>query len=138
VSSRAPIGGAGLDLSDLEDVDPETRMLALSELAGRALDLPRAEVNGAVRRAQLLLATGGDPLRPLELDGRAVVALAADLETPQRAQAFVQALDALRPTTGGRPALTASLETLCDDPPLAWRIFSFSVLARALTDDEAL
>src|SRR5207244_7691813 len=38
------------------------------------------ELNGALRRAILLLATGGDPQRELALDSRAVVALADELD----------------------------------------------------------
>ena len=37
------------------------------------------ELRGPVRRAVLLLAAGGDPQRELDLDGRAVTALAAEL-----------------------------------------------------------
>ncbi len=45
-----------------------------------SLRLDEAALAGPLRRALLLLATGGDPHRTLDVDGRAVRALAGDLE----------------------------------------------------------
>nr|MBA2462332.1 hypothetical protein [Actinomycetota bacterium] len=46
----------------------------LAYLAGRDVALGEGEVRAALRRAELLIASGGDPRRELELDGRAVSA----------------------------------------------------------------
>ena len=60
---------------------------SLAYLAGTAVELDEHELRAALRRAELLLAAGGDPHRELEPDGRAVTALAADLDAePARAQ----------------------------------------------------
>ena len=56
--------------------------LGLAWLAGREIELDPDEVKAAIRRAELLLATGGDPRRELDLDGRAVTAIADDLDDP--------------------------------------------------------
>ena len=56
----------------------------LALLASRSVDVDTAELSAARRHALLLLAAGGDPHRELELDGRAVGAVAAELDRPQR------------------------------------------------------
>src|SRR5579884_3739632 len=70
---------ARAEAGDLGDPLP-----VLAYLAGRAVDLDPGELNGARRRALLLVAAGGDPHRELEVDDRAVKALAADLYTDER------------------------------------------------------
>ena len=44
----------------------------LAYLAGQAIELDAEELNGARRRALLLVAAGGDPHRELDVDDRAV------------------------------------------------------------------
>ena len=61
-----------------------TRLVLLCFLAGRDVALDAHELGAALRRSELLLAAGGDPRRPLELHGRAVTALAEDLDEPER------------------------------------------------------
>ena len=65
---------ARVDAGELGDPLP-----VLAYLAGQAVELDDEELNGARRRALLLVAAGGDPHRDLEVDDRAVKALAADL-----------------------------------------------------------
>ena len=60
-------------------------MGGLGFLAGRSVEIDPEELNAALRRAELLLATGGDPRRSPELYGRAVIAIARDLDEPARA-----------------------------------------------------
>ena len=55
----------------------------------------RHELHAALRRAELLLAAGGDPRRPLELYGRAVTALAEDLDDPPLRAELAAGLEAL-------------------------------------------
>ena len=62
--------------------------VSLVLLAGRSVDIDETELKGARRRAVELLAAGGDPRRDLDPDGRAVTALAADLDTPGRRAAL--------------------------------------------------
>ena len=54
-------------------------LVGLAWLAGREIEHDEDELRGAIRRAELLLAAGGDPRRELELDGRAVETVAGDL-----------------------------------------------------------
>ena len=65
-------------------------LVPLAWLAGRSLGLDEDELRGPIRRAMLLLASGGDPTREhgLALDGRAVTALAEELLTEERRGLF--------------------------------------------------
>jgi len=104
----------------------------LAQLAGESLALDEDERNGAVRRAVLLLATGGDPRRELELEGRAVTALAEDLDAPGLRTAFDAALAGL--PLDGLPRLAAAAAALRADPALAWRSLAAALLADELAD----
>ena len=104
----------------------------LAELAADGIGLAEDERNGAARRAVLLLAAGGDPHRELELDGRAVSALADDLDGPARREALAAGLDRLAGEAAGLPALAAALSALRADPELAWRSFAAALLADEL------
>ena len=105
---------------------------ALAWLAGREVPLDDEQLHGARRRAVLLLATGGDPQRGLDLDGRAVTALAADLDEPSRRDELRRGLEQLRGDGEGLPAVCALLSDLLSDPELAWRAFACAVLAEEL------
>jgi hypothetical protein len=98
-------------------------LVPLTWLAGRALELDEDELRGPIRRAMLLLAAGGDPARDdaLDLDGRAVTALAEELYTPERAA-----------------RLTGELRELGADvgPELAWSAFACSLLAEELAGED--
>lgn len=107
----------------------------LGFLAGRAVELDEEELNGAVRRAQHLLAAGGDPHRPLELHGRAVTALAADLDTPERRSALHAGLEALRRDLVGQPVMSEPLAKLLGDGALAWQAYALALLADTLGPD---
>jgi len=69
---------------------------ALAFVAGRDLLIDVAELQPALRRSMLLLAAGGDPHRELTLDGRAVTALAAELDRPERRVEISRGLEELR------------------------------------------
>jgi hypothetical protein len=89
-----------------------------------------------VRRAVLLLAAGGDPRRGLELDGRAVTALAAELDRPERRTGLARGLTALRAEAEGLPRTAAALDRLLGDAELAWRAFAAGVLGEELAADD--
>jgi hypothetical protein len=108
----------------------------LAYVAGAAVELEREELNGAVRRAELLLATGGDPRRALELDGRAVSALAHDIDSPPRRASLNDGLARLRLAAEGLPAVGEALRSLLGDGELAWRSYASAILADALSDDD--
>ncbi len=106
----------------------------LAWIAGAELAIGEEELRGAVRRAMLLLAAGGDPHRGLELDGRAVTALAAELDQPGRREALAGSLEALRAEASGLPATEAALDVLLADPKLAWRAYAAGILGEELAD----
>jgi hypothetical protein len=103
-------------------------------LAGRELAIPDEELAGALRRGVLLLAAGGDPHRALVLDGRAVVAVADDLDTPERRKALDVGLAALQSEAEGLPTVAAALERLRGDQALAWRSFAAGLLGEELAE----
>ena len=103
--------------------------------AGRDVSIDGEELNAAVRRAELLLAAGGDPRRELDPFGRAATALADDLDAPERREALRRALEALRGEVAGLRGARESLELLLGDPDLAWRAYATAVLAEALAED---
>jgi hypothetical protein len=109
--------------------------ISLVLLAGRALDLDEDELKGARRRAVQLLAAGGDPRRDLDPDGRAVTALAEDLDSPTRRAALGAGLASLRPTVAGLTHVSARLERLEFDDALAWRWFACTLLGEVLVED---
>ena len=80
----------------LERAEPTEQWTMLCFFAGREVALDEAELNGAVRRAELLLAAGGDPHRALDPFGRAAASLADDLDSPERRAMLRRGLEGLR------------------------------------------
>jgi len=122
-------------LGELETGGLGDPLALVAYLAGQRLELPHTELNGARRRALLLRATGGDPLRELELDEPAVKALALDLHSPERASELTAALDALAPHARALPRVREAVVFLAADPDLAWRLFIAGLLAEELGAD---
>jgi hypothetical protein len=110
-------------------------LAVLAWLAGAELPVEEDEAHGAVRRAMLLLAAGGDPNRPLELDGRAVGALAAELDRPERRAALGRRLEALLAEADGLPRTQAALDALVADADLAWRAYAAGLLGEELAGE---
>jgi hypothetical protein len=120
-----------------EKAGAEERWVMLCFLAGRDVALDEAEANGALRRAALLLAASGDPHRELELYGRAVTAVARDIDTPERRRQLADGLAALEDETSGVPGAAEGLRLLRGDPDLAWQAFAAALLAEELGSDDA-
>jgi hypothetical protein len=119
-----------------EHAPPEEQWTLLCFLAGRSVTVAEAELHAALRRAELLLATGGDPRRPLELYGRAVTALADDLDEPSLREELAEGLAALEPEIEGLRGATEALRLLGRDRDLAWQCYAMSLLAEHLADEE--
>jgi len=119
-------------LAEGNQVDVEVSLVLLS---GRGVDLDEDELRAARRRAVQLLAAGGDPRRELDPEGRAVTALAGDLDTPVRRAALGSGLESLRPTVDGLTHVSARLERLAEDDALAWRGFCCTLLGEVLVED---
>jgi hypothetical protein len=125
-------------LEVLEAKPRDTVSLSLAWLAGQALEHDPEELRGALRRAELLLAAGGDPRRDLDLEGRAVTSLADDLDAPETRDRFEDALAALATDGEGLPSVAASLAELRAQPDRAWRLYAGALLAEELAgEDEA-
>src|SRR4051794_41542944 len=107
-------------LEALEDAPDEDVLPVLAYAAGLEIDLG-PDGPGAVRRAVLLLAAGGDPLRGLELDGRAVTALAADLDDAHRRGARAGGDAPLRAPAPGLPRAAAASARLPANHGGPWR-----------------
>jgi hypothetical protein len=107
----------------------------LAWLAGAGVSLGEDELRGALRRAMLLLAAGGDPHRELELDGRAVTALAADLDRPGRREELAHGLAVARAEAEGLSAVRGALDRLLEDPDLAWHAYAAGLIGEELAED---
>ena len=104
-------------------------------LAGQEVELDPDELRGARRRAVQLLATAGDPRREPDPDGRAVAALAGDLDAPEPRAALAEGLESLAAKAEGLREVSARLERLTGDEELAWRWFACTLLAEELVED---
>jgi hypothetical protein len=112
-----------------------TALVVLAAVAGDDVPLDEDEVHGACRRALFLLTAGGDPERGLDLNGRAVSALADELRTVDRQLALEQGLAELRAQAKGLPHVSEAVHALADAPDVAWRAFACSLLAEELGED---
>jgi hypothetical protein len=104
----------------------------LAYLAGQAVELDEEELNGARRRALLLVAAGGDPHRELDVDDRAVRALAADLYTDDRREQLARAIDALVLRVRELPTAREGAIFLAADVDFAFRLLALTLLAEEL------
>ena len=111
------------------DVRPALALLAAPEPL-----VDPEELTPALRRAMLLLATGGDPHRELELEGRAVSALAAEIDRPERRAVVSRGLEALRADASGLDNVSPALKELLLDAGLSWQAYACALLADELED----
>ena len=143
---RRTAGGSGLhpvsqgsgmrELLELLEAGPGDNLLpGLAWLAGQDVDLDPDEVKATVRRAELLLAAGGDPRRELELDGRAVMAVAEDLDEPGARDQLEDSLARLAAASAGLAAVSEALAQLRAQPDLAWQSYAGALLAEAIGSD---
>jgi len=118
-----------VDAGELGDPLP-----VLAYLAGEAVKIDVSELNGARRRAMLLVAAGGDPQRELGVDDRAVRALAADLYTDERRAQLGHEIDGLAHRVHDLPRARDAVLFLASDVELAWRLYALGLLAEELGD----
>ena len=119
-------------LSGGEPVEAEVSLMLL---AGQGVAVDEDELRGATRRSIEILAVGGDPRRELDPEGRAVTALADDLDDPGRRAALAEGIASVRGLVDGLPLLTGRLDALAGDESLAWRWFACTLLAEALVEE---
>ena len=120
-----------VDAGELGDPLP-----VLAYLAGASVEIEAPELNGARRRALLLVAAGGDPHRELGVDDRAVKSIAADLFTDERRTQLARGIDGLVLRVRELPAAREGALFLAGDVELAWRLYALGLLAEELADDE--
>jgi hypothetical protein len=124
------------ELLELLEAGPRSSLLlGLAWLAGRDVVLDPEDVKAATRRAELLLATGGDPRRELDLDGRAVATMADDLDDEEARNRLEDALARLTADSEGLAAVSDGLARLRAQPDLAWRSYAGALLAEAIGED---
>ena len=104
----------------------------LAYIAGQAVEIDEADLNGGRRRALLLVAAGGDPHRELDVDDRAVKALATDLYTDGRRAELGRSIDALVLRVRELPVAREAALFLAADVDLAWRLYALGLLAEEL------
>lgn len=119
----------------VERAEPDEQWTMLCFFAGRQVTVSDDELNAAVRRAELLLAAGGDPRRRLDPFGRAATALADDLDAPERRMQLLSGLQALVAEVEGLRGARESLALLLTDHDLAWKAYATSLLAEALAEE---
>jgi len=119
----------------LERADPTEQWTMICFFAGRSVTVDEGELNAAIRRAELLLAAGGDPRRELDPFGRAATALANDLDSPERRAQLRAGLEALRTELDGLRGAREALSLLLDDAELAWTVYATALLAEALAEE---
>ena len=120
---------ARVDAGELGDPLP-----VLAFVAGQGVELEDEVLNGARRRALLLVAAGGDPHRELDVDDRAVKALATDLYTEERREQLGRGVDALAVRVRDLPTAREAALFLAADLDLAWRLFALGLLAEELAE----
>jgi hypothetical protein len=108
-------------------------LVALVWLVLGELPIEDEELNGARRRAMLVLAAGGDPHRELDLNSVAAERLAGELESPERRRALDEALGRL--DASGLPAVEDGIAALRAEPDVAWRCLGLALLADELADE---
>ena len=111
-------------------------MFSLAWLAGQELEHDPEELKATLRRAALLLATGGDPRREPELDDRAVTSVAADLDAGTARERLEDSLNALATEAEGLASVASALARLRAQPDLAWQHDAWALLAEAIAEEE--
>jgi hypothetical protein len=130
---RAFLADLERGLANQEAAEPDA-VLAL--IAGREVALEDDELRGARRRAVQLLATAGDPREGLDVEGRAVRAIAADIDRPERRKTLAEGFATLHASAEGLPHVLDRVARLSADEDLAWRWFACTLLADELIDDD--
>ena len=120
-------------LAEDEEGNLAVALVVLAAAAGEHVHVDENEAHGAARRALLLLTAGGDPERGLDLNGRAVTAIADDLRTVDRQLVLEQGVTDLRLRAQGLPHVSEAIKALADVPDVAWRAYGASLLAEELS-----
>jgi hypothetical protein len=116
--------------------EADDALAVLAWLAGAEVEVDEEVLRGPLRRSLLLLAAGGDPHRTLELDGRAVVALAGELDRPERRDELARGLAGLRAESEGLSRVSMAIDGLLGNPDLAWRAYAAGLIGEELAEED--
>jgi hypothetical protein len=119
----------------LAGADEAVAVVTVASVAGRDVPVDDEGVRAAARRALLVLASGGDPMRGLALDGPAVTRFAEEVDDADRRGALEDGLFALLETSTGLPHASEVVRALLADRETAWRAFACALLAEQLVED---
>jgi hypothetical protein len=111
-------------------------LVVLASIGGADVPLEPEEAKASTRRAVFLLASGGDPERGLDLEGRAVSAVAEELRTVDRQLALEEGLRNLRLLAEGLPHASEALHGMLHAPEVAWRAYAAALLAEELSSED--
>ena len=100
------------------------------------MSLDDQALNAALRRAQLVLAAGGDPHRDLSPDDVAVARLAEELDSPACRLEAEQELGRLEEAAADQRAVRVAVATLRADRDRAWRWVALALLADDLVEED--
>ena len=120
----------------LADLGEQERWVSLAYVAGQTVEIDEDELHGALRRALLLRATGGDPHRELDLEEPSVTRFAEELDTPERREQLQLGLASLSAPAEGRPYVTEAIVALLATPDVSWRCFAAAQVAAELAEPE--
>jgi hypothetical protein len=119
----------------LAAADEGVGVVTVASVAGRDVEVDEELVRAAARRALLVLASGGDPHRGLDLKGPAVTTFAGELDAEERREQLEDGLFALLDASTGLPHASELVRALLTDRETAWRAYACSLLAEALAED---
>lgn len=110
----------------------EEMRVSLAFVAGQGVAVDEEELRGALRRAMLLRATGGDPHRELELDEPSVTRFAEELDEPELREQLQAGILSLQALGEERPDVGEAIAELLANPDLAWHCFAAGRVAAEL------
>jgi hypothetical protein len=119
----------------LAGAEEAVAVTTVASVAGRRIELDEGELRAAARRALLVLTSGGDPTRGLDLDGPAVSRLAEELDEPERRDALEDGLFGLLEGSTGFAHVSETVRALLAAREVAWRAYACSLLAEQLAED---
>ena len=116
--------------------DGDTALPLVALWVARQLSLDPQAVNAALRRAQLVLAAGGDPHRDLSPDDVAVARLAEELDSPACRLEVEEELARLEEAAPDLRAVGDAVAALRADRERAWRWVALALLADELVEED--
>jgi hypothetical protein len=116
--------------------DSDAALAPVALWVARHASFDAQALHAALRRAQLVLAAGGDPHRDLSPDDVAVARLAEELDSPTCRLEVERQLGRLEEAAADLPAVSGAVAVLRADRDRAWRWVALAVLADELVEED--